>query len=544
MKEQFIDDFGIWGIIPPALTIILALVAKDVILSLFVGIFSGAMIVAGGNPALAMMNLTDTLASSLSDSWNIRIFMFCGLLGALVGMLAKTGAAWAFGQWASKRVKTKAGALLFTWFFGLIIFIDDYFNSLTIGTVMRPITDENKVSRAKLAYILDSTAAPVCIIAPISSWVVTVMSYIKSSKGFDQLGISEFSYFIQVIPYNIYALFAILMVVFIAVSGRDFGPMRKSEERAANGEGLFNKDRFGDAAGSVSEDHNNSKAHFSDMLMPIGLLIVLAVIFFPVTTWMGAIDGKSIKTFTEAMSSVPLGKAFNDTDASVALMYAMVLTITITYIYYIGRKLLSIKTAANAMIDGFKSMVPALIILTLAWSIGTIIKSAPADGGLGLANYLSTLVVDGGFQVYLLPVVVFMLSCLISFSTGTSWGTLAIMVPIVMPISVALGQAAGFVGGELLNASLAPLGAVLGGAIFGDHASPISDTTILSSTGANCPHLEHVATQLPYASFVAGVAIIGHIAAGLTRQPYVSLLVSAIVFIAGLFFFTRNKKSV
>ena len=408
---------------------------------------------------------------------------------------------------------------------------------------MRPITDENKVSRAKLAYILDSTAAPVCIIAPISSWVVTVMSYIKSSKGFDQLEISEFAFFIQVIPYNIYALFAILMVVFIAVSGRDFGPMKKSEERAANGEGLFNKDRFGDAAGSISEDHNNSKAHFSDMLMPIGLLIILAVIFFPVTTWMGAVDGKTITSFSDAMSSIPLGKAFNDTDASVALMYAMVVTITITYIYYIGRKLLSIKTAANAMIDGFKSMVPALIILTLAWSIGSIIKSSPEDGGLGLANYLSHLVVDGGFQVYLLPVVVFMLSCLISFSTGTSWGTLAIMVPITMPISVALGQAAGFDGAELLNASLAPLGAVLGGAIFGDHASPISDTTILSSTGANCPHLEHVATQLPYAGFVAGVAIIGHITAGLTRQPYVSLIVSAAVFVAGLFFLTRNKKS-
>ncbi len=369
------------------------------------------------------------------------------------------------------------------------------------------------------------------------------MSYIKSSKGFDQLEISEFAFFIQVIPYNIYALFAILMVVFIAVSGRDFGPMKKSEERAANGEGLFNKDRFGDAAGSISEDHNNSKAHFSDMLMPIGLLIILAVIFFPVTTWMGAVDGKTITSFSDAMSSIPLGKAFNDTDASVALMYAMVVTITITYIYYIGRKLLSIKTAANAMIDGFKSMVPALIILTLAWSIGSIIKSSPEDGGLGLANYLSHLVVDGGFQVYLLPVVVFMLSCLISFSTGTSWGTLAIMVPITMPISVALGQAAGFDGAELLNASLAPLGAVLGGAIFGDHASPISDTTILSSTGANCPHLEHVATQLPYAGFVAGVAIIGHITAGLTRQPYVSLIVSAAVFVAGLFFLTRNKKS-
>ncbi len=535
------DDFGMWGLVPPVLTIILALITKDVIISLFVGISSGTLIIAGGNPVTAMMNVTDMLAKSLADSWNIRIFMFCGLLGALEGMLAKTGAAGAFGRWASKRIHNKRGALLFTWFFGLIIFIDDYFNSLTIGTVMRPITDEKKVSRAKLAYILDSTAAPVCILAPISSWVVTVMSYIQNSEDFDKLGISEFSYFLQVIPYNVYAIFAILMVIFIAVSGRDFGPMKKSEELAESGK-LYDADKFGEPAGSLDEEEVNEKAHFTDMLAPIILLIALAVVFFPVTTWSSAVGKEGIETFGQAVSAIPLRDAFNDTDASVALMYAMVLTIVITYIYYVCRRLLSVKTAASSMIEGFKSMVPALIILTLAWTMGSIIKNPPAEGGMELAKSLSSAVKGGGFPLYLLPVVAFALSCLISFSTGTSWGTLAIMVPIIMPISIGLGTASGLVGPELLGASLSAMGAVLGGAIFGDHASPISDTTILSSTGANCPHLEHVATQIPYAAFVAVVAVVGHVVAGMTRQPYLTLIVSAVVLITGLMLLTRKKR--
>lgn len=541
-----IQHFGLLGIIPPVLTIILAIWSKDVILSLFVGIFSGALIVTGGNPAEAIINLTDTLAGSLADSWNIRIFMFCGLLGALVGMLAKTGSAWAFGNWAAKRVKSKMGALLFTWFFGLIIFIDDYFNSLTIGTVMRPITDKNNVSRAKLAYILDSTAAPVCILAPISSWVVTVMSYIQNAEHFDKLGVSPFAFFIQVIPYNLYAIFALLLVAYFIFSGRDFGPMKTAEARADRGL-LLDEARFGAAAGEIADRADHSKAHFTDMLVPIITLIILAVTFFPVTTWFQAIgneiDGVTITSFTQAFDLIPLGQAFNDTDASVALMYAMVITIAFTYLYYLGRRLLTISNASEAMIDGFKSMVPALIILTLAWSIGTIIKSSPADGGLGLASYLSEVVVDGGFQSWLLPVAVFILSCVISFSTGTSWGTMAIMVPITLPIAINLGIADGFEGIDLLHTALAPIGAVLGGAIFGDHASPISDTTILSSTGAGCPHLEHVTTQAPYAIFVAIAAIIGHIASGFSNNPWVAFGVTLGVFVVGLILVNLKKRA-
>ncbi|NCD34663.1 MAG: Na+/H+ antiporter NhaC family protein [Spartobacteria bacterium] len=518
------EHYGIWGLIPPVLTIILALVSRDVIFSLFVGIFSGTLIVAGGNPVVALMSLTDTIASSLADSWNIRIFLFCALLGALLGLLSCTGAAYSFGKWASRRIKTKTGALLFTWFFGLIIFIDDYFNSLTIGTVMRPITDESKISRAKLAFILDSTAAPVCILAPISSWVVTVMSYIKDADKFNELGISEFSYFIHVIPYNLYALLAIFMVVFLIFTHRDYGPMARSEKRAEKGHGLFDEKRYGAVVGNVDEKANGNRANPVDMLFPILLLIALAVAFFPITTWFGAIDGETVTSFAQAVHTIPVGQAFNDTDASVALMYAMIITLVCTYVYYIGRRLMNIQQSAEAIMSGLKSMVPALVILTLAWSIGSIIKSSPADGGLGLSKYLADVVVNGGFPLNLLPVVVFLLSCAISFSTGTSWGTFAIMIPIVMPISVALGQQAGLAGSELLAATMAPIGAVLGGAIFGDHASPISDTTILSSTGANCPHLEHVATQVPYALTIASCALIGHVVAGSTLSAVYGLI--------------------
>ncbi len=528
------EHFGLLGLVPPILTIVLAFITRDVIISLFLGILSGTLIVSGGNPLLALMSLTDRLADSLADGWNIRIFLFCGLLGALVGMLAKTGSAFSFGDWAARKIKTKKESLVFTWIFGLIIFIDDYFNSLTIGTVMRPITDKTKTSRAKLAYILDSTAAPVCILAPISSWVVYVMSVIKDSEGFSELGIKEFSYFINVIPFNIYALFAILMVIVIIFTGRDFGPMKNSCRLAEDRNILFNEDRYGEPAGNIEQETGSVKTAPIDMLFPIIFLIITAVIFFPVSTWISAIDGENIKNFRGAVSSIPLSAAFNDTDASAALMYAVIATLSVSYIYYISKKLLTVKTAAAAILDGLKSMVPALMILTMAWSIGSLIKSSPDDGGLGLSAFLSEAVVNGGFPLWLLPVVVFLISCLISFSTGTSWGTFAIMIPIIMPIAVALGKASGYSGNELLNATLVPIGAVLGGAIFGDHSSPISDTTILSSTGASCPHLEHVATQVPYAVFIAVVAVIAHIVAGLTLSAGAALITAAVVFSAGI----------
>ena len=534
--------FGIWGLIPPILTITLAFITKDVVVSLFLGIIVGALIVAGGNPFVAILNLTDLMADVLSDGWNIRIFLFCALLGGLVGMLSRTGSAHAFGLWARKKLHSPKTSLLLAWFCGLIIFIDDYFNSLAVGTVMRPIADKNKVSRAKLAWVLDSTAAPVCILVPISSWVITVMSIVKGSEGFDTFGITEFSFFIKAVPYNIYAILTLIMVVTIILTNRDFGPMKRSQRLAEEGK-LFNP-AFGDAPGEVEivTSGRAGKAKVIDMLLPIIILIASALIMFPVTTYLASIDGESITTLGQAAASMTLGDAFNNTDASMALWYAVIITVVFTYVYYLCRGLFKIKEASEALINGIKSMVPALVILVMAWSIGTIIKSSPEDGGLGLAAFLSEVVVGGGFPLALVPAIVFILSALIAFATGTSWGTFAIMIPIVMPIAVGLAASKGFGDAESLNATLICVSAVLGGAVFGDHASPISDTTILSSTGAGCPHLEYVATQLPYAMTVAACSFIGFLVGGFTLSAVAAWITALICFSLAMIFLPRILK--
>ncbi len=527
------DNFGLLALIPPLLTVALAILSKDVVVSLFLGILSGTLIVAGGNPFYALVKLTDLIASMLADGWNIRIVLFCGLLGALVGMWNKTGAALAFGKWAAAKIKSRRGVLVFSWIFGIVIFLDDYFNSLTIGACMKPVCDEKKISRAKLAFILDSTAAPVCILAPISSWVITVMSYTKNAQGFDSLGISEFSYFIRSIPYNLYALLAIAFVGYIALGGKDFGPMARSETRALSGAGLMDEARYGLVSGKLEESANPA-ARWFDFVAPLALLIVASVFFFPMTTWMGAVGGEGVPTLAAAVSTIPLGEAFNNTDASKALFYAIVFTLAASYLYFLGRRLLTLGKSSEAIIDGLKSMVPAILILTMAWSIGFIIKKAPAEGGVGLANFLSEAVVEGQFPLWALPVVVFAISCVISFATGTSWGTMAIMVPIAFPIAHALALQAGFAVEATLNATLISVAAVMSGAVFGDHCSPISDTTILSSTGASCPHLEHVATQMPYAVFLAFCALAGLLVAGLSLNPYAGLLTAAACGVVGV----------
>lgn len=528
------EHFGAWGLIPPVLAITLAFITKDVIVSLFLGILSGALIVAGGNPIVAILNLTDLLASVLADGWNIRIVLFCSILGGLVGMLSRTGSAKAFGTWAARRLHSPKSSMLMAWFCGLVIFIDDYFNSLAVGTVMRPITDKNNVPRAKLSYILDSTAAPVCILVPVSSWVITVMSIVKGSEGFETFGMSEFAFFMKAVPYNIYAILALIMVLAVIFTGRDFGPMKKSAELARKGQ-LYDKS-YGDAPGEITleGEEKSGRARTIDMLLPIIVLIVVSLIFFPLTTYLGVASAEGI-SLSEAFGTMSLSDAFLNTDASMALWYAGLITVAFTYIYYICRKLFSIKEASDALIDGIKSMVPAIIILTMAWAIGSIIKSSPADGGLGLAAFLSDVVVGGGFPLSIVPVIVFVLSALIAFATGTSWGTFAIMIPIVMPIAVGLGNAKGLVDAELLNATLICISSVLGGAVFGDHASPISDTTILSSTGSGCPHLEHVTTQLPYAFFTAGCALFGALVGGLTLSLLAAWIATFAVFLLGFF---------
>ncbi len=531
------ESFGIWGLIPPVLTIALAFITKDVIVSLFLGILSGSLIVAHGNPAVAVLNLTDNLANVLVDGWNIRIFLFCALLGGLVGMLSRTGSSRAFGRWAAKKINSPKTSMLMAWFCGLLIFIDDYFNSLAVGTIMRPITDKNNVSRAKLSYILDCTAAPVCILVPISSWVITIMSYLRDSEGFSvfaDAGINEFSYFIRSVPYNVYALLTLIMVLYIAFSGRDFGPMKKSESLAKKG--ILYNEEYGDATGEVvmEGDEKADKAKGFDMLLPIIVLVISALVMFPMTTYLSiaASDGISL---SEAMGTMNVGDAFNNTDASMALFYSAVITVFISYVYYICRGLFGVKEASEALMEGIKSMVPALLILVMAWTIGGIIKSSPADGGLGLASYLSDVVVGGGFPLGLVPVIVFVLSALIAFATGTSWGTFAIMIPITMPIAIGLGQAMALDFPSLLNSTLICTSAVLGGAVFGDHASPISDSTILSSTGSGCPHLEHVATQLPYAVTVAVCTGLGFLVGGLTLSLLWTWIIALAAFALAMF---------
>ncbi|MFI3257312.1 MAG: Na+/H+ antiporter NhaC family protein [Spirochaetales bacterium] len=527
------EHFGAWGLIPPLLTILLAFITKDVIVSLFLGILSGALIVAQGNPILAIMHLSDLVADSVADGWNVRIFLFCALLGGLVGMLSKTGSAGAFGRWASTKLKTEKSSQFMTFIFGIIIFIDDYFNSLTVGTIMRPISDKHNIPRAKLAYILDSTAAPICILAPISSWVVTVMSIVRTSEGFELLGMTDLEFFIRSVPYNLYAIAALFMVVFIIFTKRDFGPMLNSKKFAQQTGKLWNEELYGVASGDITEE-TNSGAKPIDMLFPIIVLIISAITFFPVVTWLSAIDGENILTLTQSMSSMTLGEAFNNTDSSYALFYAIIFTVFVTYIYYLARRLMNLTGASEAMRNGIKSMIPALIILAMAWAIGTIIKSSPADGGLGLGLFLSQVVIASGFPLWIIPAIVFVLSAVIAFATGTSWGTFGIMIPLVMPIATGLAVGQGFAQAELTNIAFICISAVLGGAVFGDHASPISDTTILSSTGASCPHLEHVATQLPYALFIAAISFLGFLAGGFFMNAFVAWGVVLVAFAIGM----------
>ncbi|TXJ43225.1 Na+/H+ antiporter NhaC family protein [Brachyspira pilosicoli] len=521
------EHYGLFGIIPPLLAIILALLTKEVIISLTVGILSGTLILSHGNIFTAITIFTDKVAAMTGDSWNVRILLFCALLGAFVSMLSKTGATKAFGLWASKYLKTKKSVLIFTWFFGLIIFIDDYFNSLSVGTVMRPAFDEKKISRAKLAYILDSTAAPVCILAPISTWVVTVMSYIRDSNGFESLNMSEFIFFIKMIPYSVYPLLALAFVVLISLFFKDFGPMKRSEDDAANGK-LFNEDLYGSCPGNL-ETISGDSAKWYDMVIAILVLILACIAMFPITTYMGLIGSDGIETLSQAFNSTTVTNAFIQTDASKALFYGAVISLMIMYIYYVARKLLSVRSAGNAIMEGIKSMVPALVVLALAWTIGNVIKSSPEEGGLGLASFLSEVVKGGGFPLWLLPAIGYLLGCVIAFSTGTSWGTFAILIPIVIPIATGLANANGYTGDQLLNVLLISVGSLVSGAVFGDHCSPISDTTILSSTGSNCPLLEHVSTQLPYASLVAIASFVGVIVGGITLNPFFSLLTGFVI---------------
>ncbi len=529
-------SYGYLSLLPPLIAIICAFISKDVIVSLCLGVLSGLFIINNYDIFSAVLAFADLLAKLVGDSWNVRILMFCAMLGALVAMLSATGAASAFGQWASTKVRSRRGAGLMSFIFGIFIFIDDYFNSLAVGTIMRPISDKMRVCRAKLAYILDSTAAPVCIIAPISSWVVTVMSALDKTYGFEKLNMTPFEFFIHSIIYNLYAISTLIFVLYIIISGRDFGPMAKAQALATNSGKLFNEHKYGACAAHLSEE-KNERAKPIDMLLPLILLVLSAVIFFPLSTYLASIDGEKITSLAQAYASMSLSDAFKNTDASVALFYAITWTILLSYIYFIARGLLSLSKASASLELGIKSMVPALIILALAWCLGTIIKAAPSDGGLGLGFFLSEIFKDASYLVAFLPLAMFIISAIMAFATGTSWGTFAIMIPLAMPIILALMDGADY--DQTLTMTLMSIAAVLSGAVLGDHISIISDTTILSSTGAGCPHLEHVSTQMPYALFVAIACAAGFLAGAMAQSLAVAWVATLALMFGGIIMLSK-----
>ena len=413
-------------------------------------------------------------------------------------LMNKAGGSAAFGRWAAKRIKTRAGAQLATIALGVLIFIDDYFNCLTVGSVMRPVSDKSKISRAKLAYLIDATAAPICIIAPVSSWAAAVSSYVEDGNGL--------YLFIRAIPFNFYALLTIVMMIFLALTNLDYGPMAKHEKNAAEKGDIFSgMKKMADAA----SEKENPKGKVIDLVLPIAVLIVACVV--------GMIYSGG---FFEGVNFV---EAFSNSDASEGLMLGSAVTLVITMIYYLLRRVMSFKDMAECIPEGFKSMVPAILILTLAWSLKAMTDS------LGAKQFVEEVVKSsaGGFQVFL-PAIVFLIATFLAFATGTSWGTFGILIPItlgVFPLTDPLGVVC--------------VSACMAGAVCGDHCSPISDTTIMASAGAQCDHVTHVSTQLPYAFTVAGVSFVSYLIAGLIPNAVIVLPI-AIVLMIGTLLVTRK----
>jgi len=474
-------EFGLVSVLPPALAIVLALVTKKVIPSLAAGILSGALILKSWNPIGAVGFSLQTMWGMVADSWNLSILAFLVLLGILVSLVNLAGGSARYGEWAANRIRSKAGAAFSAVILGMLIFIDDYFNCLTVGTVMRPVTDKYRVSRAKLSYIIDSTAAPVCILAPVSSWIATVMSIMTVTFAAKGIALDAFTSFIEMIPMNLYALLSLLLVSLVALLDLDFGPMARheAETKAGRDPGALDK-----TDGSESTVTINPKGTVWDLIIPISGLVLFTVIAMIYTG--GYFDG-----------GVSVIDAIKDTDAAKSLLYGGIAAIILTLGLFLPRGVVQFQQLPQAGVQGFKAMLPAITILIFAWTIGGIV------GELGTGEYLAHTLGET-LPPFLYPALVFALAAVISFSTGTSWGTFAIMIPIAVDFAV------------LFSAEyvLLMIAAVLAGSVFGDHCSPISDTTILSSTGALCNHIDHVTTQLPYALLVAIISFAGYLLAG------------------------------
>lgn len=482
-----------WALVPPLLAIILAFVTKEVYSSLFLGVAVGAMLYSGFHPWESFVNFFEIMKNSM----NLNILIFDVLLGMIIVLMAKTGGSAAYGKWAGTKIKSKRSALLATTGLGILIFVDDYFNCLTVGSVMRPVTDRYKVSRAKLAYIIDSTAAPVCIIAPISSWAAAVNSYVPEDAG-----ITGFQLFLRTIPYNLYAILTLFMVIFITVTAFDFGLMKKHEENAAKGD-LFTTGA--EEFDQISEDEANPNGKVIDLVLPVAVLIVSAIGAMIYTGYLGG--------------ATDIITAFSGCDAETSLIFATMVTIFFMLILYLPRKVVTFKGFMDSLADGFKLMVPAVTILIFAWSLKGV------GDALGLADFVGNIVGANASASIFIPVVMFAAAIFLSFSTGTSWGTFAILVPIVTAM---------FYGGADLEMMVISVSAVLAGAVCGDHISPISDTTVMSSAGAQSNHINHVSTQMQYAAVVAAVCLVGYVIAGIVHIWWVVLGISLLLLIGVL----------
>lgn len=484
-----------WSLVPPIIAIVLALITKEVYSSLFIGIVSGALLYANFNPLKAFDAMfTEGFIPSLADGWNVGILIFLVTLGAIVSLINKAGGSAAYGKWASQKIRTRKGAILSTFGLGILIFVDDYFNCLTVGNIMRPITDKHKISRAKLAYIVDSTAAPICMIAPISSWAAAVTGIVE---GYDGLEL-----FIRAIPYNLYSLLTLAMIIIITLLGIEYGPMKKHEENAIlKGDLYTTPDR--PFEGQDVEMHAG-KGKVIDLVLPV-LILIFFCIFGMVYTG-GILEGANIVD------------AFANSDASVGLSLGSSFALILIMIYFMARKVLSFSECMECFPAGFKAMVPAILILTFAWTLSGMTSL------LGSKEYVSGIFAGSaaGLKIFL-PAIVFLIAIGMSFSTGTSWGTFGILLPIVVAVGLEP---------ELLVISVS---ACLAGAICGDHCSPISDTTIMSSTGAMCNHINHVSTQLPYALTVAVVSFVGYIIAGLIQSAWIVLPISIAMMLGTLY---------
>ena len=482
-----------WSLLPAVIAIALALITKEVYSSLFIGILTGGLLYSSFNFEGTLLHVfNDGIVASLADSYNVGILVFLVILGAMVSIMNRAGGSAAFGRWAGERIHTRAGAQLATIGLGVLIFIDDYFNCLTVGSVMRPVSDKHRISRAKLAYVIDATAAPVCIIAPVSSWAAAVSSYVEEGNGL--------FLFIKAIPFNFYAILTIVMMIVLALTNLDYGPMARHERNAIENGDLFS----GKRAYAEETSRTDTKGKVIDLVLPILVLIVSCVIGMVYSG--GFFSGAS---FVEA---------FSNSDASVGLMLGSAVTLVLTVIFYLCRRVLSFREIMDGIPDGFKAMVPAILILTFAWSLKNMTDS------LGAKQFVAGLVQQsaGSFHA-LLPGIVFLIACFLSFATGTSWGTFGILIPItlsVFPLTEPLGVVC--------------VSACMAGAVCGDHCSPISDTTIMASAGAQCDHVTHVSTQLPYAITVAAVSFVAYLIAGFVPNALVALPIAIILMIGTL----------